>query len=123
MTRSGLFCCLWCLANLMFDQLFTDDVMFAVSLVTFCVVSMILIAFLRRDSWRSLWWILCLAYLIPHLLLTAGYFVLWRTPETPTLLFPTVAILTRPGLTGIYAFVILSLLILFKRTEHDSTFR
>lgn len=105
----------------MFDQIFTDAAMLAISIGTLLLVVVLLLAFLQRDGWRSLWWVLCLAYVIPHLLVTAGYFVLWQTPDTPVLLFPIVAVLTRPGITGIYAFVILSLLILFKRTEHDST--
>ena len=102
----------------MFEQVFTDAVMFGVSLATFCAVSLFLVAFLRRDHWQSIWWLLCLAYLIPHTLVMFGYYVLWQLPDSPILLFPIVAAVTRPGIIGIYAFVLLTLYILYRKTDN-----
>lgn len=106
----------------MFDQIFTDGLMFLISVAVLCAVTLFLFAFLRRDGARSIWWVLCVAYLIPHSMVMAGYFVLWQTYDSPALLFPIVAVLTRPGLVGIYAFVLLSLYILYRKTDSGAKY-
>lgn len=100
------------------EQVFTDALMFFVSAVVFAVASVFLVLFLRRDGVHSLWWILVLAYLVPHSMVMYGYFLLWQNPETPTQFFPTVAQFTRPGILGIYSFVLLVLYLLARITHH-----
>lgn len=100
----------------MFDQLFTDGVMFWLSMLTALCVAVLLALFLRAHGSHSIWWMFCAAYLVPHILLTLGYYFLWASPDTPTLQFPLVAVLTRPGIAGIYFFIVVLFAILYKVT-------
>lgn len=97
----------------MFEQLFTDGLMFWLSMLTALCVLVLLVLFARV---RSVWWLFCAAYLFPHALVTLGYYFLWASPDTPTLQFPLVATLTRPGIVGIYFLIITLFSILYKAT-------
>ena len=88
---------------LTFDQILTDAVMFYFTVGTLAVMVLIMLwGFYQRD----IGWLFCLAFNVPWAMITAGYYILWVSPDTPTILFPVVNILTRPGIVGVGSVVV-----------------
>jgi Ca2+/Na+ antiporter len=86
-------------SNLMDDtQVLNDVAMFLITAIALVWMLAIMFYSIYRHDIDWLW---TFAFIVPWAMVTASYGVLWLTPETPTLLFPILATLTRPGVLGI----------------------
>lgn len=87
-----------------YEQILTDGVMFVFTGITLCIMLGIMLLGLYR---RNAGWMWCAAFNVPYAMVVAGYYVLWASPDSPTLLFPIVSVLTRPGIVG-FSLVVVS---------------
>lgn len=80
------------------QQILTDGVMFG---ITAAALGWMLVIMFYSIYRKDIDWLWSLAFVVPWTMVSAGYWVLWQTPDTPTFLFPIVSTLTRPGVLGV----------------------
>lgn len=88
-----------------FEQILTDGAMaFLTGLTLAIMIALMLLSIVRREFVAALW---SFTFILPYSWIALGYYFLWLNPDTPTALFPIVAVLHRPGIVGISAAVVL----------------